>query len=58
MVTLAHCQVMDDSRKLAGLQREWSDREEDLRRSHAAEQSRMRERLEIEKEEWTKMVRS
>lgn len=49
-------QVMDDSRKLASLQREWSEREEDLRRQHAAEMSKMRERLEIEKDEWSKMI--
>jgi len=45
-------QVVDDSRKLSTAQREWSEKEEEMRRRHAAEQSRLREQLEIEKEQW------
>ena len=44
-ITHTHTQVMDDSRKLAHMQREWADREEDIRRHHAAEISRLREQV-------------
>eukprot|EP00960_Hanusia_phi_P051263 760685-Hanusia_phi.AAC.3 len=45
-------QVMDDSRKLAIAQREWSEKEQELQRRHAAEMGKLREQLEIEKEQW------
>lgn len=45
-------QVMDDSRKLANVQREWAEKEEELQRRHATEMSRLREQLEVEKEQW------
>ena len=43
---------MDDSRKLAVAQREWSEKEQELQRKHAAELGKLREQLEIEKEQW------
>ena len=45
-------QLVDNSRKLAAAQHEWSEKEEEARRRHAAEISRLREQLEIEKEQW------
>ncbi len=34
---------MDDSRKLASMQRDWTEREDDLRRRHALETAKLRE---------------
>jgi hypothetical protein len=36
---------MDDSRKLASIQREWSEREEDIRRRHCLETTKLREQV-------------
>jgi hypothetical protein len=44
-------QVKDDSRKLADVQRDWSDKEEDLRRRHATELARVREQSDIERDQ-------
>jgi hypothetical protein len=49
-------QVKDDSKRLAEMQREWADKEEDLRRRHASELARVREREAIEREEWQKAM--
>jgi hypothetical protein len=44
---MCNMQVMDDSRKLALMQRDWADREEDIRRQHAGEMSRLREQVSL-----------
>jgi hypothetical protein len=49
-------QVKDDSKRLSEMQREWADKEEDLRRRHASELARVREREAIEREEWQKAM--
>jgi len=49
-------QVKDDSKRLVEMQREWTDKEEDLRRRHASELARVREREAIEREEWQKAM--
>jgi len=49
-------QVKDDSRRLAEAQREWTDREEELRRRHAAELARVREQAVIEREQWQRAM--
>jgi len=49
-------QVKDDSRKLADVQRDWSDKEEDLRRRHATELARVREQSDIERDQWQKAM--
>merc|ERR1712216_751903 len=49
-------QIKDDSRKLADVQREWADKEEELRRRHASEIARVREQSEIERDQWQKAM--
>ena len=44
------------SRKLADVQREWADKEEELRRRHASELARVREQATIERDQWQKAM--